>query len=218
MSLNVPAADMIGYAMLQLYAGKFSPFARDLLEQARAAAPQDENKHRFLAFTHEGRGESARAQELYDLGARRFASDEAAAARMMNQQMHWLIGHDKRDEARALPITDTLNAAMLASVDDPQQALARLRGAVRSQRNSNRDIALWAGHFGDPLLAFDALRAAVDERANQIAYAWLPQLAHMRRHPAFKTYVHEIGLVDYWREYGWGEFCQPLGADDLECH
>ena len=68
MSLNVPAADLGGYAMLQLYAGKFSPFARDIFEEARAAAPQNETMHRFLAFIHAGRGEWARANELYDLG------------------------------------------------------------------------------------------------------------------------------------------------------
>lgn len=220
MNLNVPATDMVGYAMLQLYAGKFSPFARDLLEQARAAAPQDENKHRFLAFTHEGLGESARAKELYDLGAHRFASDDATAARMLNQQMHWLVGHGELEEARALPIADPLNAAMLDSLDDPPHALEKLRdpdATFLGQRTSHRDIALWAGHFGAPQLAFEALHAAADERANQIAYAWLPQLAEMRELPEFKAYLREIGMVDYWKKYGWGDACRPFGKDDFKC-
>jgi TolB-like protein/DNA-binding winged helix-turn-helix (wHTH) protein len=220
MNLNVPATEMIGYAMLQLYAGKFSAFARDLLEEARAAAPQDENKHRFLAFTLEGRDETARAKELYDLGTHRFANDDATAARMLNQKMHWLVGRGQLEEARALPIADPLNAAMLDSLDDPPNARTKLRSpdaTMLGQRTSHRDIALWAGHFGEPRLAFEAMRAATDERANQIAYAWLPQLAEMRRLPEFKAYLREIGMVDYWKEYGWPDICHELGKDDFQC-
>jgi hypothetical protein len=80
-----------------------------------------------------------------------------------------------------------------------------------------RDISLWAGHFGDPALALDAIRAAADERGVLMAYAWLPQLASMRRSPQFKTYLRDIGMVDYWHKYGWGEFCRPLGKHDFEC-
>ena len=192
MNLNVPAADMGGYAMLQLYAGKFSPFARDIFEEARAAAPQDETRHRFLAFIHAGRGEWAKANELYDLGIRRFEGDDAAVSRMLNQRMHWLVGRSEIEEARAITIADPLNAAMLESLDDSQQALAKLRRAYAATDPSNpnrlRDISLWAGHFGDAVLALDAMRAAADKRGNQIAYAWLPQLAPMRRLPEFKAY------------------------------
>ena len=221
MNLNAPTADMGGYAMLQFYAGKFSPFARDIFEEARAAAPQDETRHRFLAFIHSGRGEWAGANELYDLGIRRFEGEDSTVSRMLNQRMHWLVGRSELDEARALTIADPLNAAMLESLDDPQQALAKLRSAyaatVPGNPNRRRDIGLWAGHLGDAVLALDAMGAAIGERGNQIAYAWLPQLAPMRRLPEFKAYMRDIGMVAYWQEYGWGDFCQPLGEHDFEC-
>ena len=73
-SLNVPSADMGAYAILQLYAGKFSPFARDIFEEARAADAAELSLHRFLAFAHAGLGEWARANELYESGIRRVRS------------------------------------------------------------------------------------------------------------------------------------------------
>ncbi len=223
MSLNVPAASMAGYALLQLYVGKFSVFAREILEGARAATPHDETMHRFLAFIHAGRGEWARANQLYDLGIRRFEDDDAARSRVLNQRMHWLVGRDELDQARAYPIGDPLNASMLESLNDPQQALAKLSHAyayaasVPGDPNRLRDISLWSGYFGDPVLALDSMRAATDERAVLIAYAWLPQLADMRRLPEFKTLLRDIGMVTYWQEYGWGDFCRRLGEHDFEC-
>ncbi len=209
MNLNVPAG-MAGYAMLQLYAGKFSQFARDIFELARAATPQEETIHRFLAFTHAGRGEWARANELYDFGIRRFEDNDATVSRILNQKMHWLVGRKDFAAARAVPIDDPLNLAMLASLDSPEDALAELRGAYAVAATGKpihgRDIALWAGHFGDAALALEAMRAATDERSNQIVYAWLPQLSSMRRLPEFKMYMRDIGMVDYWREYGWPDF------------
>jgi hypothetical protein len=48
-------------------------------------------------------------------------------------------------------------------------------------------------------------------------YVWLPQLAPMRRLPEFKAYMHEIGMVAYWQEYGWPDICRPLEAGYFEC-
>jgi TolB-like protein/DNA-binding winged helix-turn-helix (wHTH) protein len=221
-SLNVPTADMGSYAMLQLYVGKFSPFALDIFERGRAAAPQIETMHRFLAFIHAGRGEWTRASELYDLGIRRFAGDDTTVSKMVTQKMHWLVARNELGKARAIRIADPLNAAMLESLDDPQLALAELQHAYAASTygntNRRRDIALWAGHFGDARLAFDALRAAVDEYSAQMAYAWMPQLAQTRELPEFKAYMREIGMVAYWEEYGWPPFCQKIDNHDFECH
>jgi len=35
--------------------------------------------------------------------------------------------------------------------------------------------------------------------------------------PAFKEVVRGMGLVDYWRIYGWPDFCHPLGKEDFAC-
>ena len=47
---------------------------------------------------------------------------------------------------------------------------------------------------------------------------WHPILSPLRKFPAFKTYIRETGLYDYWRTTNkWGDFCRPVGEDDFEC-
>jgi hypothetical protein len=48
-------------------------------------------------------------------------------------------------------------------------------------------------------------------------YFWLPLFEDVRRVPDFKSLVRDLGLVDYWREYGWPPFCRPLDGEDFEC-
>ena len=220
--LNVPSAGMGTYAFLQLSAGKFGALARDILEGGRAVDPQFELFYRFLAFVHAGLGDWARADELYESGMRLFESDERIVVAMRDQKMHWLVGRNELAEARTIRTADPLNAAMLASLDAPEEALAQLRrdyaATAAGNPNRRRDISLWAGHFGDPALALEAMRAAIDEQGGQMVYIWLPQLAAMRKLPAFKAYMHDIGMVAYWNEYGWPPFCRRLGEHDFECH
>ena len=66
MRQKVPSADIGPYAFLQLSAGKFERCARDIFEQARAAEPQAEAPHRFLAFVHAGIGDWATSERLYE--------------------------------------------------------------------------------------------------------------------------------------------------------
>ncbi len=218
--LNVPTAELGSYASLQFMSGRFNDLAREIFEEARAADPQNELYHRMVALVHEARGEWARAGAVYASALQLFANDRRATLNLQNQRMHWIVGRKALAEARAVAIDDDLNAAMLASLDSPEHALAVLRDELAAGGNGvrRRDIALWAAHFGDPVLAFDAFRSAIDEQAAQLEYVWFPQAAAMRDLPEFKAYLHEIGLVEYWRQYGWPSTCRPLaGAHDFEC-
>ena len=38
----------------------------------------------------------------------------------------------------------------------------------------------------------------------------------MRRMPDFGTLMEAIGLVDYWKQYGWPDDCRPAG-DSVQC-
>ena len=83
--------------------------------------------------------------------------------------------------------------------------------------NHRRDIALWAGHFGDPQLALAAMRTVVDAQSAQMLYVWMPQLKPMRQLPQFRAYMRKIGMVEYWEKYDWPPFCHPL-EHDFECN
>jgi adenylate cyclase len=82
-----------------------------------------------------------------------------------------------------------------------------------------------------PLLAeqsFIYLHVGAPERAlefyeegprgmNEFGSLWHLSYKPLRRTERYKKLVRNIGLVDYWRERGWPEFCRPVGADDFEC-
>jgi len=53
---------------------------------------------------------------------------------------------------------------------------------------------------------------------------WLSVFVNWRRHcrevrklPAFKQFIRDLGIYDSWRQSGnWGDFARPLGDDDFE--
>ena len=79
------------------------------------------------------------------------------------------------------------------------------------------DISRLAGYFGDTEFA---LKLAADEAryGTPRRFAlWLPFMAEARKLPEFKQLCRDINLVDYWRKYGWGDHCRPVGDSDFTC-
>lgn len=136
--------------------------------------------------------------------------------------MHLEAGRNDLERARAIPAAGPINATMIANLDHPQAALDELHrlyadSAVAEGTLNRRDIALWAGHFGDASLALDAMRSLVANASVQAVYLWLPQFREMRQLPEFKTLLRDIGIVAHWDAYGWPAVCRPLGRDDFAC-
>jgi TolB-like protein/Flp pilus assembly protein TadD len=120
-----------------------------------------------------------------------------------------------------------INQAMAALLDDPSAALARLRQFNADPHFVRQTLpivvlAQWAAYFGDPAFALEMLRGAPhkppDVDAGFLYTLWRPVVRDVRRLPAFKDFVRELGLVDYWRTTGnWGDFCRPVGQNDFTC-
>lgn len=46
---------------------------------------------------------------------------------------------------------------------------------------------------------------------------WLPHIAYARRSESFKKMVSRFGLVAYWHQSGWPDYCRPLSDTDFIC-
>ena len=72
-------------------------------------------------------------------------------------------------------------------------------------------------------LAFEVLNALLDGH-NFAGYMMgpgglrisLPTLSRFRADPRFTELMERVGLVEYWREFGWSERCRPDG-DSFSC-
>jgi TolB-like protein/DNA-binding winged helix-turn-helix (wHTH) protein len=217
LDLNVPLGDPNAYGILQLTVANF-PYALEIARETRQTVPQEPIALRFLVLTYALLDDWPTAVAQYELGMRLFVPWREAESLMR----HLRVGRNELDEARAIPAADPINAAMIENLDSPETALRELRRLYDvtgpTDPNGLRNIALWAGHFGDAPLALDAIRSAVTEQGGQTVYLWLPQLKQMRQLPEFKAFLREIGIVAHWQEYGWPEICRPLDGDDFACN
>lgn len=102
---------------------------------------------------------------------------------------------------------------MVELIDSPDEAVAWLRNHGRDSKLSTAWAVIWSAYHGDGELAVELLN---DVETVSWEY-WNPLLADARQLQAFKQLVTERGMVDYWRRFGWGEFCRPLGETDFEC-
>ena len=105
-----------------------------------------------------------------------------------------------------------VHEAMVRLVDDRDAALAFLREGFHDASIPDYYVATWAAYFGEPQLALEALQRSPDPWAY-----WAPVTATVRGMPGFKTLVRDTGLEAHWREFGWSDFCRPVGPDDFTC-
>ncbi len=50
----------------------------------------------------------------------------------------------------------------------------------------------------------------------EVLMLWMPESAAFRRLPGFTDLAQKIGLMDYWKQYGWPDDCRPMG-DGMQC-
>jgi TolB-like protein/DNA-binding winged helix-turn-helix (wHTH) protein len=214
---NVPLGELAAYGMLTTSVANFA-YAREIHEEQLRLNPQNATVRWMLMNTNAllGNWDVARAQ--YDAGTRLYAPWPEGHEVMM----HLEVGRNELGRARAIPAAGPVNPTMIAGLDDPQTALRELRRlyadpVVAEPALNHRDIALWAGHFGDAAFALEAASSLVAKHSAQAVYLWLPQLKQMRQLPEFKVLLRDIGIVAHWEDYGWPAICRPLDGDDFHC-
>jgi TolB-like protein len=225
-----PAERGGGYGLLLLVVGHgYEARERLLLQQQRD--PLNNAAVAFLAAAEDGHGNTRGAIAEYERGLKLFQPWTAGYYNIMLTQAG-IPDTSLRDRLRENPavqgftFADPAFAPILANWDEPAAA----RDAVRSAYAALDEavMPLWrvlarlqmgalAARFGDPELALTAFEETFSSGPQQIYAIWRPVFRDMRKLPSFKKFAREIGLVDYWREYGWPDTCRRVGENDFEC-
>jgi adenylate cyclase len=123
------------------------------------------------------------------------------------------------------PNAFVFNDELLAVFDDSEAGVDWIRRKLLNPSDEVQAItilfAFMAAYFDAPDYALQLLRRYYVELAltAPILNIWHPVFAGMRRLPAFKDLVRELGIYDYWRESGkWGDFARPVGDDDFQVY
>jgi TolB-like protein len=221
-----PPVDIIGQAKTAIGFADLVGRPREsiaLFEQARARDPLNEVVALWLAYLYGNVGdfpaafaEFERSEPLgQDARLTQLAIRIALASRDRKVLLPWL---DKRIEWERSQGSD-FSARMKSLLDKPDEALAILRPLVGTPVNAL--VTPWLAWFGDYGAALDAMRT--DFQLPGFRYAalwwiWDPGLSGVRKQPGFKQLMRDAGLVEYWRKFGWSDYCKPTTGDDFECH
>jgi TolB-like protein/tetratricopeptide (TPR) repeat protein len=194
-----------------------------LFEQARARDPLNVVVALWLAYLYGEVGdfpaafaEFKRSEPLgQDARLTHLAIRIALSSRDRRLLLPWLNKRIDYERSQGVDFSSRIKSLL----DKPEEALAALRPLVGGPANAM--VTSWLAWFGDYGTALDSMRTDFQRPGYRYAalwWIWDPGLSGVRKQPGFKQLMRDTGLVDYWRKYGWSDYCKPTTGDDFECH
>jgi TolB-like protein/tetratricopeptide (TPR) repeat protein len=194
-----------------------------LFEQARARDPLNVVVALWLAYLYGNAGdfpaafaEFERSEPLgQDARLTQLAVRIALASRDRKLLLPWLDKRIEFEQSQGIEFSARLKSLL----DKPDEAIAVLRPLVGGPENYL--VTSWLAWFGDYATALDSMRKDFERPGYRYAalwWIWDPGLSGVRKLPGFKQLMRDAGVVDYWRKYGWSDYCKPTTGDDFECH
>ena len=190
------------------------------LETARALAPLDMGIRYNLGTAYAASGDLAAARAEYDRGLE-LAPDSALIIGAELIRALEARDHERLEALLArYPRGPAIWRDLAALLDDREAAIAEIRrrfeAGVEDNALNTGLLAHWANYFGAQDLALDIMQTLPPDAPWLPLMIWDPGMAEQRKLPGFKALVQKLDLVSYWREYGWPDFCRPVG-DDFVC-
>lgn len=217
------------YLLLATYflcTGRTAEAVRSLERWRAIAPPEDVAGYFYFGVAYERTGDFDAALAAYDLALERMSD---AVILHGGALLTALAKRDLEEIRRRAEFFESaprgaFNVRMTQLLEDPEAALAEIQELALSVRMHDTlglsAMNNWAAYYGDPHHAVALLHRMDRSGLNGIVLLfdmWRPTLAAARRLPEFKELVRDLGLVEYWRAYGWSDHCRPVGENDFEC-
>jgi adenylate cyclase len=221
-----PAERGGGYGLLRLAVGHLLE-ARDRLVLQRQRDPLNESAVAFLAAAEDSLGNTQAAIAELERGRQLFQPWTAGNYNAVLTMAGMPETNFRLNPASVgFSFENPAFAPIAANWDDPAAVRQAVRNAYASIDQSIQP--LWrvlvrietgalAARFGDPDLALKSFEDTFNSSPEQIYAIWRPVYRDMRKLPRFKQFARDVGLVDYWKQYGWPDLCRPVGENDFEC-
>jgi TolB-like protein len=221
------------YALMLVRTGR-TAYAQERMSTAMAQEPLGGRPPAFAwhASLAQGRFEEAQERSDWQLGADTiennldiaFNKDDPealkAAIRAIPEANLSNDGPERRDQQLNRSFTH-LFEPLIAEFDSPEQVFSILQDVYQDESlqwtRKLHDIAMSAAYFGHHEFALEVKTAEVRNAPLRMSAVWYPAMAEVRQLPEFKEFVSEFNVVEYWRAYGWADYCEPLGDADFRC-
>jgi len=206
---------MSSWAGFLIQVGRFRE-AQRFLERIRQISPRAQAASRILAaiYSSQGRTEDAIAEAERSFQMDGFKEwnvhNGMLVAQSVDDRELLLTWLERAEEY--MPRSREFIQAMTATLGDRDAALAYMHATFDETEDHDHLIPQWAAWYGDHELALAAMHRQPEPR-----FFWSYEKAETRRLPGFKDLLHKVGMEEYFREYGWNDFCRPLGENDFEC-
>jgi adenylate cyclase len=190
--------------------------AHEIIVTSRRGDPDSPNNRQFYITSLAYLGETEKAEKEYKR-VRALVGENQKDNMYITLARLGTKGTLSRDD---IVYSDPVFDVAKQNMDSPRKGLLELRRlyAIDDMTFGGLNfISFWAAYFGASEFAMEALEKGVRIHASGMSVSWWPIMKEVRQLPRFKEFVKEIGLVDYWKEYGWPDLCHPTGDDDFVC-
>jgi TolB-like protein/DNA-binding winged helix-turn-helix (wHTH) protein/Flp pilus assembly protein TadD len=133
-----------------------------------------------------------------------------------------LSSGDRREiERRVVALTDDMASARLSRrlaqfLGKPEGVASEIRALAATATDGQRvALAVWSAYYDQTDLALELL-TDVAPRLPHPGVIWIPLFTKLRSTPEFIGIVERLGMVDYWRAYGFADFCRPVNQH-IQC-
>jgi TolB-like protein/DNA-binding winged helix-turn-helix (wHTH) protein len=190
------------------------------LESARAHDPLAPAYASFLSLAYLANGDHRTALAEIDRGLKLDGLHENLLSSAFSVAL--ASGDRSQIERRLAALTDDVptarvNRRLAQFLDKPTGAAAEIRTLAATANDPEKvALAVWAAYYQDHAQALEILTDVTPRRSHP-GIVWHPLFAQARTLPGFADFVQRLGMTDYWRAYGFADFCEPVSRR-VQCH